>query len=443
VNVAIATSFSCGLSFWLRLQAEGCKVLVWNQDKEQQQVGTGLVPTCSTWAKLLDWAKQGALANQPTVVLFDSSGMGEQADEARRWGLLVVGGGKFCDKLEKDRSYGFEIAKNCGATLPSYVDFKSFQEARQWAQKLPQEESVYWKSDRFLESDATKSATGGQQLSEYLDSVIRRFGPRGECMVQQKIDGVPLSTARWWNGRAFVGPYEGTIEHKKCWNDDIGPATGCAFNAVWFYADEPDIALKLGFSNLTQVFLREQAPPGIYDMNAIAGEDGEAYFLEWTPRFGYDSEPTSLCLWESASQLLYALATGTDLPEWSNQTAFSLRLTIPPYPWEHGKREMKHTSLDVEVRGIKVDDLIGGDFLPYELAFDSVKGLHVASPEGIVGLAIHIGDSLSELNSSALDTAKKIDAPGLQYRTDAADCILKDGDSMLASGFWCPPGLLE
>jgi hypothetical protein len=214
-------------------------------------------------------------------------------------------------------------------------------------------------------------------------------------------------------------------------------------NAVWLYDDEPEVALALGFENLSRAFLREAAPPGIYDMNAMVGGDGQVYFLEWTPRFGYDSEPTSLCLWESVSGLFWALATGTELPDWSEQTAYSLRLTIPPYPWEHGNREMKHTSLDVEVRGLELGRLVGGDFLPYELAFDPVKGLYVASPEGIVGLAVHVGDSLSELNDAAIETAKSIRVSGLQYRTDGDKAIAKDAEAMMSSGFWCPPGLQE
>ena len=443
MNVAVASDYASGLSFWLRLQAEGCRVCVWIKDKEQAVVGDGLVQKATTWTNLFQWAKDASLRGEFALILFDSSGLGEQADEARKWGLHVIGGGKFCDRLENERSFGFEIAKVAGATLPEYKDFSSFQEAQKWAESLPEDQPVYWKSDRYLESDATKGVEGGSKLREYLESVIRRFGPRGECMVQKKIEGIALSTARWWNGKAFVGPYEGTIEHKKCWNDDIGPATGCAFNAVWFYSDEPDIAVNLGFPALEARFLREQAPPGIYDMNALAGKDGQAYFLEWTPRFGYDSEPTSLCLWPSVAHLLYALATGTDLPDWSEQIAYSLRLTIPPYPWEHGKREMKHTSFGVEVRGIEIDALVGQDFLPYELAIDNERGLHVATARGIVGLAIHIGDSLSRLDEDALETAKKIDVAGIQYRTDGAKSIAEDAENMLHTGFGCPPGLME
>lgn len=440
MRIAIASSFACGLSFWSRLSDEGSHVRVWLQDKEQAEVGRGLVEQATGWNDLLTWAKAGAITGEPTVMLFDSSGMGEQADEARKWGLHVIGGGKFCDKLEKDRSFGFEIARAAGAVLPDYKDFKSFDEAREFARSLP-EESVYWKSDRFLESDATHKAVSGEELVEYLDSIIRRFGPRGECMIQETVEGIAVSTARWWNGKSFVGPYEGTIEHKKSWNDDVGPATGCAFNALWFYPDyETEIAQQLGFEMLAQAFLREQAPPGIYDMNSIAGADGVPYFLEWTPRFGYDSEPTSLCLWPNLSKFLWAIATGTELDEPSDDLAYTLRLTVPPYPWEHAKKDYKHGAYGVEVRG--VDSLWEGDFLGYELAFDQERGLYVASPEGIVGCAYAQGTQLSELADEALETAKSLRASGLQYRTDGADAIREDARRLLSSGFEVPSSLL-
>jgi phosphoribosylamine--glycine ligase len=429
VRVAIASSFGTGLSIWARLQDEGCDVLVWIEDAEQKHVGEGIVPKTGSWSTLLAWAREDVAR---TVMLFDSSGLGEQAEEARSRGVLVVGGGVFCDKLEKNRLFGFEIAQQAGALLPPYQDFPSFLHARQFVEGI--DAPIFWKSDRFLESDATKGTDNGEKMGQYLDGIIRRFGGYGSCMVQEKIDGVPVSTARWWNGRAWVGPFETTLEHKKCWNDDVGPATGCAFNLLWF-GNTIDDRLEDVFDNLTPTFLAKQAPPGIYDINCIAGKDGNCYFLEWTPRFGYDSEPTSFALIHSASAWLWAIATGTELPDWSRDLALSLRLSIPPYPWEHAKREYKHGAHGVEVRG--VDSLWGQDFLAYELGRNE-HGLYVASPEGIVGLAYAQGSDLDALDAAVKETVKRIDVAGLQYRTDPGNELAEDLDTLAQSGFLVP-----
>jgi phosphoribosylamine---glycine ligase len=442
MRIGIASAFACAAGMWMRLAAEGADVRVWVEDKQQKRVGDGLIPKAGSWPEVLQWCKDGTRAGIPTLLFFDSSGLGEKADEARRAGVLVVGGGAFCDRLEKDRLFGQRIAQEAGCALPPYQEFSSFAECRQWARghgDVP----VYWKSDRFLESDATHSAKNGAALTEYLDSVIRRFGAHGKCVVQQKIDGVAFSTARWWNGRAFVGPYEGTIERKKAHNDDKGPATGCAFNALWFYDDEPEIAVSLGFPNLAPAFLKNQAPPGIYDINAVADADGNAYFLEFTPRCGYDSEPTSMNLTQSFSGWLYAIATGTHLPQWSEDLACSLRLGIPPYPWEHAEKDMKRTALGVEIRGL--DDLHPNAFIPYELANDPEAGLICAAPEGIVGIAYAQGEPLAVLCEQCEETADAIyeRTPGLIYRTDAADALGDDAEKLTQSGFAVHPGLLR
>jgi phosphoribosylamine--glycine ligase len=413
---------------------------------ELSAVGEGLVQKFAGWGPLFEWAKAGHRAGEPTLVLFDSSGEGDKAEEAIRWGLRVIGGGKFMDRLEKDRGYGFKVAQDAGCLLPPYTEFKSFQEARNAAESIPDDVDVYWKSDRYLESDATHKAEGGKDLAEYLDGIIRQYGSHGSCMIQEKIEGAALSTARWWNGRAWVGPYEGTIEHKAAYNGDIGPATGCALNAIWFYDDlEPKIAEALGWENLTTAFLKAEAPMGLYDINAIIGDDGEAYFLEWTPRFGYDSEPTGFRLIENLSEWLWYVATGTGTGSINQQEiAYSIRLGVPPYPWEGGKKEHKHGSYGVPVRGIEEsDDLWSDGFIGYQIG-KSEHGLYVASPEGLVGLAYGQGTSLESAHTQAEDVAQKLrKTAGLSFRTDGAEVIAEDAERILAAGYEVPPSLLD
>lgn len=443
MRVAVISKYGTGAALWQRLAAEGCDVRVWIKHAEQKHIGDGLVPKAGSFPELLAWAKENN-----ALVMCDDSGTGDLADQARKARLLTVGGGSFCDKLEKDRAFGQEIAQSAGCRLPPYEEFNSFAECLKWAQSAG-DVAVYWKSDADLECDATQGCENGEELAEYLESVIRRFGDKGKCVVQEKIEGVTISTARWWNGRTFVGPYEGTFERKKCFNDEIGPATGCAFNALWYYDDEPDIAHAVGFPQLEPLFLKHDAPPGIYDINAIVHENGDAYFLEFTPRMGYDSEPVSSQLTASYSQWLLAVAQGGELPEWSDELAYGLRVTIPPYPWEHAKREMKRTSVDVEVRGevfehIDARGLWDGRFLAYDLAYEpGGKGMHCASPEGILGVACAVGDSLTDLDERCQETAKAIRPKNRLYRTDGATCLAEDAENLARAGYEVHGGLLE
>ena len=238
---------------------------------------------------------------------------------------------------------------------------------------------------------------------------------------------------------AFVGPFEGTYENKKFMNDDVGPSTGCALNAVWFYEMEPSVATSLGWANLESIFRQHRAPPGLYDINAVIDENGDAWFLEWTSRLGFDSEPTSACLVSDLGMLLHGVATGGALPGFDfDDVAYAIRLTVPPYPWEHAEKGQKGSPDGRSVRGVK--SLWQDAFIGYNLR--KVDGrLEVAGPEGIVGLAIAVGDDLERLDEQTLDAAESIECAGLQYRTDGAANVAEAAKELLDAGVEVPTAL--
>jgi phosphoribosylamine-glycine ligase len=363
--------------------------------------------------------------------------MGEKADEARAAGLFVVGGGTFADRLEKDRSYGQDIARSAGAQLPEYEEFASIAEAMAHAKAGKVKGEVFFKTDRYLDSDATHKAEDGDDLTDYLTELTTRYGSRGRCILQECIEGVAISTALWWDGRMFCSPYLGTIEHKKFLSGDLGPATGCSFNATWWYGGTPQIGADLGMERLAPLFMREQAPPGIYDINAMVDGQGRSWFLEWTPRFGYDSEMTAQLLIPDLGAFLWRVASGQGDPDYSTDLAYSVRLSVPPYPWEHSENSDKRTAVGTRIRG----DL--SNFLPY-LVREGKLGLEVASPEAIVGLVAAAGPDLSVLHEECMDAAKAIKVSGLQYRDDGEEMIMDDAQALIDSGIGdLPPGLLD
>jgi phosphoribosylamine-glycine ligase len=432
LKIAIASGFACALSWWARLQDEGHDVAVWIEPQSHKSVGEGLVPKMT----------RGEFdAFKGDLVLFDSSGLGDLADAVRKRGLPVVGGGAFMDRLEKDRSFGQKIAEEAGCTLPPFEEFESFTAALERARELG-DLAIFFKSDRYLDSDATHGADSGAEMVEYLEGLIDRYGGHGRCIIQQKIDGVPLSTARWWNGMDWVGPYEATYENKKFMNDDVGPSTGCSFNVVWFYDGLPAVAKGIGWEQLTPAFRKHSAPPGLYDINVIVAEDGTVYFLEWTPRLGYDSEMTSALLLPDLGRHLAAVATGHDVPDPSDDMAYAVRLSIPPYPWEHGKKQDKGGCDGIVLRGH--DGLWDGGFVAYCVRESKkFKGaLEVAGPEGIVGLAAAVGADLEDLHEDAIDVAKALRIPGLSYRTDGAKDIQDQAAKLAEAGFEVHPGML-
>jgi phosphoribosylamine--glycine ligase len=447
MRVAVASAFGCGLSMWARLQDEGHDVKVYidkgtgkERDDNQSHIGEGIVPRETSFDALLEWADE----SDENVVLFDSSGIGGKAETARERGLNVVGGGEFMDRLENDRAFGFEVAESVGAQLPPYELFSSLSSCRRAAARL--DEPVYFKSDKFIGSDATHKCENGEALEQYLDQLRAKGVPdRTPCLLQANVAGASdLSTARWWNGRAFVGPYEWTIEHKPLLNDDLGPSTGCAFNVVWF-TEESAVADRLGMDALAVRFRREHAPPGIYDINAVIDEKGQPWFLEWTPRMGYDAEPTSTRMIDNLGDWLWFVATGDGGANFDMENiGFAVRLYVPPYPWEHSEWTDKHTCIGDRVEG--TDGLWDGNFQAYNLRMGDHGGLELAGTEGIVGLALSIGPELSTAGGEVVDfgrSMKKAGTAGLGFRTDGATCIKADAKKLKDAGLDVPDALFE
>ena len=309
MRFAIISAEGCSLSLWARLMDEGEEVLVWIVPRPQREVGLGLVPLIGSFEALAAWGME----RRDSVFIFDCSGQGDKADWLRKRGHLVVGGGGFMDKLEQQRQWGERIAKEVGGLMPETVEHTTISDSIKWLSKHDDGRGWYFKSNKYLGADATQGKPDVESMVRYLEFVKAKNGDRISHILQEKIDGVDISTAAYWGGRSWVYPLEGTIEHKKFMDNDIGPSTGCSFNVVWWYDNYPRIAEELRWNELAENFRKIGAPPGLYDINALVSKkDGHARFLEWTPRFGYDSEPTA---WRGLTggigQFFYSLARGS------------------------------------------------------------------------------------------------------------------------------------
>jgi phosphoribosylamine--glycine ligase len=429
---AIYSKMGDGMSWWKRLQDEGHTVLVYIHDQPMQRIGEGIVPKTNNQAQWLAWGKL-----HKAVFFFDLSGCGEMADQLRKGGHLVVGGCKFFDKLEKERAWSEELHKSIGILAPETKEFKTIGDAMKFAQTKGDDKVWVFKSNKFLDASSTYMSQDSGDLVRYLTYVRNRWGDNISNILQEKLDGIAFSTARWWNGRSFVGPFEATVEHKKFMDGDVGPATGCSFNCIWFYRNEfPDIARQLHWDKLDDVFRKYEAAPGLYDINAlISKDDNMPYFLESTPRCGYDSEPTSQKGISDLGKLLYNLATAQPVDDLFDRTRYfdSIRLSVEPYPWEFSN-DPKKSCLDTPVWGN--DGLWEGHFIGYALRQDPKLGLVLADPLGCIGLSSAAGkDPLSPFKTCYAFVKDKLQVPNLQYRTDAEKCVQADLKQVSALGY--------
>lgn len=434
MRFAIYSGSGLGLAWWKRLKDEGHEVLVYIEELPPRRVGEGIIEKCQNFVQWIAWGKQ----NPKTIFFFDISGAGEKADALRKQGCLVVGGCKFFDRLEKERDWSQSLHESIGIQHPESKSFSTISAARAYARDSKQPH--VFKSNKYLDASATYMADGPEDMDRYLGYIQQRFGDNISNILQEKLDGFALSTARWWNGKTFVGPFEATIEHKKFLNNDKGSATGCQFNVVWFYQDEyPAIAQGLHWDKLDDFFRKYEASPGLYDINALLNKnDGKPYFLESTPRLGYDSETTSQKGISDLGKFLYNLALGLPVNDLFDQKQYfnSVKLSVSPYPYEAHLKEMdrEKTCVDIPVWGY--DGLWSLHFIGYGLRFDPKMGLVTADSSGWVGLSSDSGsDPLAPFDGCYAFIDESLKVPNLQYRTDAKERVEEDLDEITDLGF--------
>ena len=287
-----------------RFLVEGNRVIYCIKDKPSQDINDGLIQKVKNWEPYVA---------QADLIVFDDTNFGKVADELRAQGKAVVGPCPYSDKLEMDRGFGSEEMKKAGMTVIPDWNFTSFDEAIAFVKQNPGRYVA--KPSGKAQDEKALTYVGkqddGSDVLAILENYKKKWGHKiHEIQLQQFVKGVEIACGGFFNGKEFIQPIFINTEYKKFMNDDIGPATGCSLNAVWF-TPESKVAEALSWTNLEPIFREHNAPPGLYDINAIIDKQGGAWFLEWTPRFGYDSEPTSFRLVSSLSGLFEAAALGT------------------------------------------------------------------------------------------------------------------------------------
>jgi phosphoribosylamine-glycine ligase len=443
VRIAFISVEGCGLSWARRLYEEGREILFYvvpgKNGKDPMKitnVGTGLIPKTNNLSELLMWAKE-----KPCIAFFDSSRAGPIAERFRMAGIPVIGGGTFCDRLEEDRLFGEKIAKEIGCKIPETKAFATITQTLAFAKGQPEDAGWHFKSDSYKESDATQGTKTAEQLVAYLEYVRKAFGDRIPNILQRTMEGVALSTACWFNGTDFVPPFEGTIEHKKFMPGDIGPSTGCSINVVWYYDAPPPIVEQLGWDKLAALFRKYKAPPALYDINTLCTDDGP-YFLEFTPRNGWDSEAVSPLLWEAEMGfVLEGLAMGrlAEIPVSTRDISYGIRLSIGQYPWEHDD-DGKRSSMGVPLLGPQ--SLWGEPFQAYNLCAGPDGTLQCADRTGLLGVAVARKRTLKKAHEAVVEYIKEeLWAPGIQWRNDGDKTLHEDAEALEKMGYVTHPGL--
>lgn len=317
----------------------------------------------------------------------------------------VIGASTITEELELDRRKGMELAKKMGFAIPEFHDFKSLKEGAKFLQN--RKDLWVFKPHNNQDLDLTYvEKFSGELMTKLLDEYALRLPDKFEFLLQKKIDGTEVSTEVWVNSQGPVH-FNHTIEAKRLMNADLGLAVGSQSNTVWIKKDSDNIAKSL--SKMAS-YLKTEGYIGPCDVNCVV-RDSVPYFLEWTPRFGYDALYCLLTLIKGKLSNFFLKDFNVDF---HTGYAVSQRLSIPPYPYAEPKLRSIHAK-DVSIKG-RLEDYPQMWF--QDIYSDSGK-LKCAGSDGILGVVTARGESLEEAWGRLYNAIKKIKVCSyIQYRTD-------------------------
>jgi phosphoribosylamine-glycine ligase len=216
-------------------------------------------------------------------------------DYLRSEGWHIIGSSHLTDKNEYDRAQGEELAKSLGLKIAPKVEFDDFGKAKKYLEKLKQKENNL---KLVFKGDGIDLAGGAKTyLANTVEEMIKYFGwlekkqQSGECKIEkfgfhQVIEGLEVDFAAWFNGERFAPSLFVDFEQKRI--HGLGRAEGCLGNIIFFLDPKKQPYFNKYLSKLLPKIKGDVATEWSIN-NIIEKDTHEPYFLEFTPRFGYDS----------------------------------------------------------------------------------------------------------------------------------------------------------
>ncbi len=415
----------CGALAW-RVAREGHPVRLHIQSRGEREVMDGFVEKAGDLAEAEEWAQ---------VVVYDDNGFAEAADRLRRRGKAVVGPTAYSDRLELDRDFGQAEMEAAGLTVLPRWDFDSFEAALEFLRKTPGRYVV--KPNGKVQDEKVLSYVGreedGRDVATVLEHYRRGWGTKIKSFqLQRYASGVEVAVGAYFNGKEFVLPACVNFEHKRMFNDEIGPSTG-EMGTSMFWA-EPNRLFRETLGRL-QERLSASGYAGYVDVNCIASARA-IHPLEVTTRFGY---PTVNIQMEGVSspwgELLESLARGQPF-RLKTRRGFQIGvvLAVPPFPFDDPGAFRKYSE----------DAVILFERPPKE--GEAPEGVHPCEVKqadgdwrltGTSGYALVVtgsGTTMEEAREEAYRRVRNIHIPNVFYRTDIGRRWTRDGDCLQTWG---------
>lgn len=395
------------------------KVYWFDRDTNQSKLGRNMenYPGWEKMERITDPFKIINSSNKSNlIIIFDDNGDGGYADHLRKEGWMVVGGSELSDKLESDRWWGLQVAKKI-MDIPESYYFGTFEEGINFLKGRDKKERwVFKPQDNDVPKDKTYVSKDIGDLIETMKLYQSEWQWKDGYVLQMFIEGILTSFNCYFDGNDWLkDSFSWYLENKPFMTGDNGPATGSEIAVqIWRKNEGPyfDILNKL------KPMLQKANYHGQIDVNAIfSDKDHKPYFLEWTPRFGYEGLDMEITTVEengrTFADLIKQLATGGKGSLFPlDKVAVVLRVSIPPYPSE----DSLHITSGIPFNWSKKWDRY---FFPLEPMYDKKHGMVMCGLAGDVCTITCLDSTLKGAVAMVYDTyLPTLDVKDKQFRTD-------------------------
>lgn len=316
----------------------------------------------------------------------------------------VIGASAITEDLEMDRHKGINLAQKMGFAIPEMHEFKRLKDGAKFLQNSKDLWVFKPENNQDLDLTYVEKFTG-ELLTKILEEYTQRIGDKCEFILQKKIDGTEVSSEVWVaDGPVHINQ---TIENKRLMDGDLGPAIGSQSNTVWIKNNKEGVIV--GPLTKMAYYLKSNGYRGPCDANCII-KGGVPYFLEWSPRFGWDA---LYCLLTLVKGKITDFFVNDFKVEFHDKYAVSQRISVPPYPY--GIAELRSMyAKDVSIIG-KLKDY---PRVWFQDVYDE-NGLKCAGADGIIGVCSTRGETLEEAWGKLYHSIKKVKICSyIQYRQD-------------------------
>lgn len=410
------------LSIVWRLRREGINAGIYMHSPQYRHNYDGILPKISvkdlkkqlrkTDLVIFDITKSNERTKQD-IVLLKTFGLksnlpsvfGPVADKLRK-DHKVIGASTLTEELELDRHKGLDLANKMGYAIPEHHEFKSLKDGAKFLKG--RNDLWVFKPENNQDLDLTYvEKFPGEILTKMLDEWVHRISDKCDYVLQLKIEGAEVSSEVWIGEQGPVH-FNHTFESKRLMAGNLGPAIGSQSNTVYIGKDsglliEPLIKMA--------AYLKSKGYIGPCDANCIV-KGSVPYFLEWSPRFGYDALYCLLTLLKGSLSDFFLKDFKADF---HTGYACSQRISIPPYPY--ALPFLRRTfAKDVSI----MNRLERTPFMWFQDIYSDAGKLKVAGADGILGVVTARDENLEAAWGKVYSAIEKLKVCSyLQYRTDS------------------------